>query len=81
MKRAAVVLRAGPGIRLDLHDGKVFVVTIDDPDIPARLLNAEASRLEAAERMMGPGCFAGRPDGQAVNQSVREARSITGPCS
>ena len=45
MKRAAVVLRAGPGIRLDLHDGKVFVVTIDDPDIPARLLNAEASRL------------------------------------
>ena len=46
MKRAAVVLRAGPGIRLDLHDGKVFVVTIDDPDIPARLLNAEASRLE-----------------------------------
>ena len=45
MKRAAVVLRAGPGIRLDLHDGKVFAVTIDDPDIPARLLNAEASRL------------------------------------
>ena len=44
MNRAAVVLRAGPGIRLDLHDGKVFVVTIDDPDIPARLLNAEASR-------------------------------------
>ncbi len=46
MKRAAVVLRAGPGLRLDLHDGKVFVVTIDDPDIPAQLLNAEASRLE-----------------------------------
>ena len=48
MKRAAVVLRAGPGIRLDLHDGEVFVVTIDDPDRPARLLNAEASRLTAA---------------------------------
>ena len=31
--------------------------------------------------MMGTGCFAGRPDGQAVNQSVREAKSITGPCS
>jgi len=46
MSRAAVVLRAGPGLRLDLHDGKVFVVTIDDPDVPARLLNAEASRLE-----------------------------------
>lgn len=46
MNRAAVVLRGGPGIRLHLHDGKVFVVTIDDPDIPARLLNAEASRLK-----------------------------------
>ena len=45
MKRAAVVLRAGPGIRVDLHDGKVFAVTIDDPDNPARLLNAEISRL------------------------------------
>ena len=44
MKRAAVVLRAGPGLRLDLHDGKVFAVTIDDPDLPARLLNAEVSR-------------------------------------
>ena len=48
MNRAAVVLRAGPGLRLDLNDGKVFVVTIDDPDIPARLLNAEASRLPTA---------------------------------
>ena len=45
MKRAAVVLRAGPGIRLDLHDGKIFAVTIDDPQNPARLLNAEVSRL------------------------------------
>ncbi len=47
MNRAAVVLRAGPGIRLDLHDGKVFVVTIDNPDTPARLLNAYAPGLEA----------------------------------
>ena len=46
MNRAAVVLRAGPGLRLDLRDGKVFVVTIDDPDTPVRLLNAEASRLD-----------------------------------
>ena len=52
MKRAAVVLRAGPGIRLDLNDGKVFVVTIDDPDSPARLLNAEASRLTSAEHAL-----------------------------
>ena len=53
MRRAAVVLRAGPGIRIDLHDGKVFAVTIDDPDNPARLLNAEASRLAAAGRVPG----------------------------
>ena len=51
IKRAAVVGRAGPGLRLDLHDGKVFVVTIDDPHCPARLLNAEASRLAAAGRV------------------------------
>lgn len=45
MRRAAVVLRAGPGIRLDLRDGRVFAVTVDDPDDPVRLLNAEVSRL------------------------------------
>ena len=45
MKRAAVVLRAGPGIRVDLYDGKIFAVTIDDPESPAQLLNAEVSRL------------------------------------
>ena len=42
---AAVVLRADASLRLDLHDRKVFVVTIDNPDTPARLLNAEASRF------------------------------------
>lgn len=52
MRRAAVVLRAGPGIRLDLHDGKVFAVTIDEPDLPARLLNAEVSRLASAPAPM-----------------------------
>jgi hypothetical protein len=49
MKRAAVVLRAGPGIRVNLHDGKVFAVTIDDPEIPVRLLNAEILRLASAQ--------------------------------
>lgn len=44
MKRAAVVLRAGPGLRIDLRDGKVFAVTVDDPHAPARLLNAEIAR-------------------------------------
>jgi len=47
MRRAAVVLRAGPGIRLDLHDGRVFAVTIDDPEDPVLLLNAEISRRAA----------------------------------
>lgn len=28
----AAVLRKGPGIRIDRADGRVFVVTIDDPD-------------------------------------------------
>lgn len=45
MRQAAVVLRAGPGIRVDLHDGKVFVVTVDDPETPSALLNAEVARL------------------------------------
>ena len=35
MNRAAVVLRAGPGLRLDLHDSKEFAMTIDNPDTPA----------------------------------------------
>lgn len=48
MKQAAVVHRAGPGIRLDLHGDKRFVVTVDHPEPPVALLNAEASRLGAA---------------------------------
>ncbi len=47
MKRAAVVLRAGPGIRLNLRNGKVFVVTIDDPETPVALLNAEVANARA----------------------------------
>ena len=45
MKQAAVVLRAGPGIRLDLTDGRVFVVTVDNPEPAVALLNAEVGRL------------------------------------
>lgn len=48
MNRAAVVLRAGPGLRLDLYDGKIFAITIDTPDTPAQLLNTETSRLAGA---------------------------------
>ena len=44
MRRAAVVHRAGPGIRLDLNDGKVFVITVDDPETGVALLNTEIKR-------------------------------------
>ena len=40
-RRAAVVVRGGPGLRLGLRGGRVFVVTIDDPQTPAALLTAE----------------------------------------
>ncbi|EQD40866.1 lipoprotein, partial [mine drainage metagenome] len=39
LRRAAVVLRRGEGIRLDLADGKIFVVTVDDAETGAQLLN------------------------------------------
>ncbi|NNF63210.1 MAG: hypothetical protein HKN07_03050 [Acidimicrobiia bacterium] len=47
MNQAAVVHRAGPGLRLDLKDGKVFAVTVDNPETPAALLNAEVARQPA----------------------------------
>ncbi len=46
MRKAAVVHRAGPGIRLDLTDGRVFVVTLDNPEVPVALLNTEAGRQQ-----------------------------------
>ena len=36
---AAVVLRKGEGIRLELDNGKLFVVTVDDADTGAGVLN------------------------------------------
>ena len=48
MHRAAVVHRAGPGIRLDLVDGKAFVVTVDDPDPAVEVLNAQVERAGPA---------------------------------
>jgi len=44
MRQAAVVHRAGPGIRVDLKDGKVFVVTVDNPEAGVALLNAQVQR-------------------------------------
>jgi len=44
MKQAALVQRAGPGMRLDLDGGRVFVVTTDRPETPVALLNAFVKR-------------------------------------
>ena len=38
-RRAAVVLRRGEGIRLDIADGTVFAVTVDDAATGAGVLN------------------------------------------
>lgn len=43
-RQAAVVLRAGPAIRLDMHDGRRFAVTIDDPETAAAVINREIGR-------------------------------------
>ncbi len=47
MKQAAVVLRKGPAIRVDLKNGKVFVVTVDDPTQGVAVLNAYARSEES----------------------------------
>lgn len=46
MRQAAAVHRAGPGIRVDLHNGKVFVVTVDRPEDAVALLNGEVARTQ-----------------------------------
>lgn len=38
IRRAAAVMRGGPGLRLDLRNGAVFVVTVDNPEQPAAIL-------------------------------------------
>ncbi|MFN2555770.1 MAG: hypothetical protein ABR592_02675 [Nitriliruptorales bacterium] len=43
--RAALVLRRGPGLRLDLNGGKSFLVTVDDAVTAAAVLN-DCVRLE-----------------------------------
>lgn len=47
MRRAAVVLRKGPGIKVSLRNGAEFAVTIDHPDEGAALLNTFARRTSA----------------------------------
>jgi hypothetical protein len=47
MGRAAVVLRAGPGVRLELRGGRVLAVTVDDAETAAGLLNDLVARRSA----------------------------------
>ena len=42
--RAAWVVRAGPGVRLDLTRGRRFVVTVDDADAGAAAISARLRR-------------------------------------
>ncbi|MGN6330206.1 MAG: hypothetical protein ACTHOD_00955 [Motilibacteraceae bacterium] len=42
--RSALVLRTGPGLVLDLRDGRRFAVTLDDPDTPARVISGLLAR-------------------------------------
>lgn len=44
LRQAAVVLRAGPGLRVDLVDGRRFAVSIDDPETAAAVLDRELAR-------------------------------------
>ena len=43
--RAAIVMRAGPGLRLDLTSGRVMAVTVDDAGTAAGLLNDLVARI------------------------------------
>lgn len=49
MKQAAVVLRAGPGIRVDFRDGRIFVVTIDNPYTLIQILETKISKKQQRE--------------------------------
>jgi hypothetical protein len=40
----AAVVRKGPGLRLDRADGRVFVVTVDDAERAAGLVNDYLAR-------------------------------------
>jgi hypothetical protein len=43
-RRAAWIVRAGPGLKLDLRDGKSFVVTVEDADEAAARVNGLLAR-------------------------------------
>ena len=43
-RRAAWIVRRGPGLKLNLHDGKMFVVTVDGADEAAASVNGLLAR-------------------------------------
>jgi hypothetical protein len=50
MRRAAIVLRAGQGIRLELDGDRTLVITVDDAELGAGVIND----LIAANRSVAP---------------------------
>lgn len=53
--QAGAILRSGPGLHLKLVDGRVFVVTVDDPEIGAGLLNDYVLRAAGNDPAPGTG--------------------------
>ena len=47
--RSAIILRRGPGIVVTLTNGKLFALTLPDPEVPAELLNALRDDLNAVD--------------------------------
>lgn len=52
--RSALVIRGGPGMVVDLVDGRRFAVTLDDPAEPVAILNGLAQRQPAGIDPAGP---------------------------
>ncbi|MGI9658346.1 MAG: hypothetical protein ACR2OD_05510 [Gaiellaceae bacterium] len=44
MKRTAIVLRRGPGLKLTLREGRKLAISLDEPERAAALLRAELER-------------------------------------
>jgi hypothetical protein len=56
-RRASLVVRRGPALRLELENGRVFQLTVDDAGTAAELINGlrarNAGALAAAGRAVG----------------------------
>jgi hypothetical protein len=53
--RAAIVVRSGSAVRLDLGAGKRLVISVDDADTASRLINGFIQRRGAAESAAAAG--------------------------